>query len=118
MGAAGGAGVAEAAGLAAGVDDAAGTEAAGADPAGAPDSAAGAGRFVVVTAGASVCAGMTEDPPIPFFPIKAREKDVSINIMAAPVVSLPRKLPGPLLPNIVWLDAVPKDAPISAPLPD
>jgi len=90
------------------------------DPAGAPDSAAGSGRFVVVTAGTwiSVCAGMTEDPPIPFFPIKAREKDVSINIMAAPVVSLPRKLPGPLLPNIVWLDAVPKDAPISAPLPD
>ena len=88
--------------------------------AGGLDSAAGSGISVGVTAGAgaSVCAGMTDDPLIPFFPIKAREKEVIINIMAAPVVSLPRKLPGPLLPNMVWLDAVPKDAPISAPLPD
>ena len=94
--------------------------AAGADPAGAPGAAAGSGISVVVTAGAgaSVRVGMTDDPPIPFFPIKARENEVIMNRMAAPVVSLPKKLPGPLLPKMVWLDAAPKDAPISAPLPD
>ena len=53
-----------------------------------------------VGTGASVCCGMTDElPPLP--PIKASEKDVMINMIAAPVVSLPRKLPGPLLPKMV-----------------
>ena len=76
------------------------------------------GSADVAGAGASVCLGITEEPPTPLLPKKAIVKDVIINMIAAIVVSLPKKLPGPLLPNMVWLEAPPKDAPISAPLPD
>jgi len=45
----------------------------------------------------------------------ARESEVSINRMAATVVTLLRTVAAPLLPKRVWLDP-PKAAPISAPL--
>src|SRR5208337_298050 len=43
-------------------------------------------------------------------------RDVSINTIAEPVVSLLRNVEAPLLPKIVWLEP-PNAAPISAPLP-
>jgi hypothetical protein len=45
-----------------------------------------------------------------------RNKDVSINRTAIPVVILVRKFPAPELPKTVWLEP-PKTAPTSAPLP-
>ena len=48
----------------------------------------------------------------------ARVRDVSMNMMAAAVVSLLRKVVPPLAPKTDWLPPAPKDAPISAPLPD
>ena len=45
----------------------------------------------------------------------ARVRDVNINAIAAPVVSLLRNVAAPLLPKSVWLEP-PKAAPISAPL--
>ena len=43
---------------------------------------------------------------------------VSMKMMAAPVVSLLMKVLPPPAPNTDWLPLAPKDAPISAPLPD
>jgi hypothetical protein len=40
-----------------------------------------------------------------------------MNTMAAPAVSLPRKLVGPLDPNSVWEDPPPNTAPMSVPFP-
>jgi len=48
----------------------------------------------------------------------ARVSEVSMKMIAAPVVSLFMKVLPPLAPNTVWLPPAPKDAPISAPLPD
>ena len=42
--------------------------------------------------------------------------EVNMNRTAIPVVSLPRKLVGPLLPKTVWLEP-PKAAPMLAPFP-
>ncbi len=39
-----------------------------------------------------------------------------MKMMATAVVILPRKVPGPLLPKMVWLEP-PKTAPILAPFP-
>ena len=58
---------------------------------------------------------MTE--PVRFFVMIASESEVSMNITAAPVVILERKVAAPRLPKIVWLEPPPKPAPISAPLP-
>ena len=82
-----------------------------------PGTAGTTGLAVVEIGGISGVLGITEELTF-LLPKNAREKDVNINIIAAIVVSFPRKLPGPLLPNMVWDDAAPKDAPISAPLPD
>jgi hypothetical protein len=41
-----------------------------------------------------------------------------MNITAAPVVILLRKVVPPPAPNTDWLPLLPNDAPISAPLPD
>jgi hypothetical protein len=46
----------------------------------------------------------------------ARPSEVNIKMIAAATVTLLRNVPGPRLPNTVWLDP-PKAAPISAPLP-
>jgi hypothetical protein len=40
-----------------------------------------------------------------------------MNTIAAPAVSLPRKLVGPLDPNSVWDDPPPNTAPMSVPFP-
>jgi hypothetical protein len=48
----------------------------------------------------------------------ARINEVSIKIMAAPVVSLLIKVLPPPAPKTDWLPPAPKEAPISAPLPD
>jgi hypothetical protein len=53
---------------------------------------------------------------VPFPKKKERPSEVSINIMAAAVVTLCKKDVAPLLPKTVWLDP-PKAAPIPAPLP-
>jgi hypothetical protein len=42
--------------------------------------------------------------------------EVTMKIMATPVVISVKKPPGPADPNRVWLDPPPKAAPISAPL--
>ena len=56
---------------------------------------------------------------VPVWPDRyARVSEVSIKIMAAPVVSLLMKVFPPPAPNTDWLPLAPKDAPISAPLPD
>ena len=47
----------------------------------------------------------------------ASPRDVSMNMMAAPVVALLRNVDAPVLPKRVWLPPPPKAAPISAPLP-
>jgi hypothetical protein len=47
----------------------------------------------------------------------ARKRDVSMKTIAAPAVSLPRKLVGPLDPNSVWDDPPPNTAPMSVPFP-
>ena len=48
----------------------------------------------------------------------ARVSEVSMKMIAAPVVSLFMKVLPPVAPNTVWLPPAPKEAPISAPLPD
>jgi len=48
----------------------------------------------------------------------ARVSEVSMKMIAAPVVSLFMNVLPPLAPNTVWLPPAPKEAPISAPLPD
>lgn len=48
----------------------------------------------------------------------ARVSEVSMNMMAAPVVSLLIKVLPPPAPKTDWLPLAPKDAPISAPFPD
>jgi len=58
----------------------------------------------VVFAGAegADCSGITDEELLPsLFPKKANENEVTINTIAAIVVSLFKKLPGPLLPKIV-----------------
>ena len=42
---------------------------------------------------------------------------MTINKIAIPVVNLVRKLPAPLLPNMVWLLPAPNPEPIAAPFP-
>ncbi len=50
--------------------------------------------------------------------IYASVRDVSMKITAAPVVILLRNVVPPPAPKTDWLPLLPKDAPISAPLPD
>lgn len=60
---------------------------------------------------------MIEEPP-PLPETKAKDREVSMKIMAALVVSLLMKVLPPPAPKTDWLPLAPKDAPISAPLPD
>jgi len=50
--------------------------------------------------------------------IYARVSEVSMKITATPVVILLRNVEPPPAPNTDWLPLLPKEAPISAPLPD
>ena len=59
---------------------------------------------------------MTEEVTLSPLESNARLSEVSMKIMAAVTVTLLRNVPGPRLPNTVWLDP-PNDAPISAPFP-
>jgi hypothetical protein len=95
--------------------------------------AAGAAGAVGAAAGAACfCAGMLpigagfdfaalddmmEDPP-PLPETNASDREVSMNMIAALVVSLLMNVLPPPAPNTDWLPLAPKDAPISAPFPD
>ena len=57
---------------------------------------------------------MTEDATFSFLESNARLSEVTMKIMAAPTVILLRNVPGPRLPNTVWLDP-PNAAPIRHP---
>lgn len=48
----------------------------------------------------------------------ARDREVSMKIMAAPVVILLKNVVPPPAPKTDWLPLLPNEAPISAPLPD
>jgi len=61
------------------------------------------------------CTGIDETTESLLIEKTARVREVNINAIAAPVVSLLKKVAAPLLPNSVWLEP-PKAAPISAPL--
>jgi hypothetical protein len=61
--------------------------------------------------------GRRSSTVLPFCAAKyERPRDVSMKTMATSVVIFPRKVVGPALPKIVWLDP-PNAAPIEAPLP-
>jgi len=64
----------------------------------------------------SVVAGTFLTTELPFEVTSARDKDVSIKTMAAPVVNLLKNVAAPLAPKSVWLEP-PKAAPSSAPFP-
>lgn len=106
-GAAGATGVVAGAAGAAGVAGAAG--AAGLCCAGSPPMGAG---FAL-----GALPDMMEPPP-PLPATKASDKEVSMKMIAALVVSLLMKVLPPPAPNTDWLPLAPKEAPISAPLPD
>lgn len=59
---------------------------------------------------------MTVDAVCSCLESKASPSEVNMKMIAAATVTLLRKVPGPRLPNTVWLDP-PNAAPISAPLP-
>ena len=59
---------------------------------------------------------MDEPPPLPA--TKASDREVSMKIIAALVVSLLINVLPPPAPKTDWLPLAPKEAPISAPLPD
>jgi len=59
---------------------------------------------------------MDDPPPLP--EIKASDREVSMKMMAALVVSLLMKVLPPPAPKTDWLPLAPKEAPISAPFPD
>ena len=67
--------------------------------------------------GAALLLGMMDEEPL-FPPRYARVRDVSMKITAALVVSLLMKVLPPPAPKTDWLPPLPKEAPISAPLPD
>ncbi len=72
-----------------------------------------------VAVGFSAGTGLTpriNELPLGLDEIYARESEVTMKMMAAPVVIFVRNGAGPAPPKIVW-DAPPNAAPISAPLP-
>jgi hypothetical protein len=73
---------------------------------------------VVIGAGVAFDAGVDKitEPPKYCDEKTASTSEVIIKMLAAAVVSFPRKLPGPRGPNTVWL-APPNADPIPAPLP-
>ncbi len=77
------------------------------------------GVFVPGAALLSMGAGVpdTTESPVRWLDRYASPNEVTINIMAAAVVALLRKVDAPVLPNSVWLEPPPKAAPMSAPLP-
>ena len=71
--------------------------------------------------GAGFALGALEDmmDELPLLPeMKASVREVSMKMTAALVVSLLMKVLPPPAPKTDWLPLAPKDAPISAPLPD